>query len=303
MISNKEFKEKFIEALMNRDDSYTIQKSSTQYLTRCPFCGDSNDYKKAHLYIKVDTEDESPIVYNCFRCPAGGVVNKDVLNELGIFTEELQDGIKSFNKNTDKYDKKRINGGIQLINFNYKLPTPKLGYKTDYLSRRLGRQFSIEELENMRVITSLREFCLLNNIRELTCPENYAYIFERDYIGFLSYGNSHILFRDVTGKYELPWIKYPITHKSKENRIFYSIPNDIDIFTEDTITVNLTEGVFDILSVYSNLGYNKPNTINIAVTGKYYEPILYYLIDLGIIGGNVIINIFSDNDKDFNPKK
>ena len=302
MLTNKEYKERFIEALMNREDSITLQKSSSQYVTRCPFCGDSHDFHKAHLYIKINLEDNSPIVYNCFRCPASGAVNNSVLNVLGIFEEELQNQNKKFNKNSDKYDRKRINGGITISNFDFKLPEPKYGPKTDYLSRRLGKEFTIEELKDLKVITSLKEFCKLNNINELTCPERYAFAFEKDFIGFLTYGNSHILFRDITDKYDKAWIKYPITEKSKENKIFYSIPNDIDIFTNDTITINLSEGIFDIISVYANLGYNLENTINIAVTGKYYESVIYYLIDMGIIGGNVIINIFSDNDKDFNKK-
>ena len=302
MLTNREYKEKFIEALMSRDSSYTKQKSSVQYVTRCPFCGDSHNVNTGHFYLKIDLEDNSPIVYNCFRCPASGSVNNDVLNQLGIFDSDLQNQNKSFNKNTDKFDRKRINGGVTITNFDFKLPHPKLGPKTDYICNRLGRNFTIEELTDMKVVTSLRDFLKYNNINTLSCPDKYAYIFEKDFIGFLTYGNSHILFRDITGKYDKPWIKYPITEKSKENKIFYSIPSDIDIFTDEIITINLTEGVFDILSIYGNLGYNKPNTINIAVTGKYYESIIYYLMDIGLIGYNVIINIFSDNDKDFNKK-
>ena len=59
----------------------------------------------------------------------------------------------------------------------------------------------------------------------------------------------------------------------------------------------------DILSAYKNLGYNKPNTMNIAVGGQLYPTVLQVLIGMGIVGSNIHINIFSDNDEEFNNKE
>jgi hypothetical protein len=125
---------------------------------------------------------------------------------------------------------------------------------------------------------------------------------EDHYIGFLSFGSSYILFRDVTDRENIRWFKYPITKESKESRCFYSMSSNVDILSTDPININLTEGVFDILSAYYNLSYNTSNDINIAVCGKGYSSILEYLVSIGIVGGNITVNIFSDNDAVFNKK-
>ena len=56
----------------------------------------------------------------------------------------------------------------------------------------------------------------------------------------------------------------------------------------------------DITSAYINLGYNNENTLNIAVCGKQYIATLDWLISMGLIGDNIIINVFADNDKMYN---
>ena len=42
--------------------------------------------------------------------------------------------------------------------------------------------------------------------------------------------------------------------------------------------------------------------LNILVCGKRYVGVLETLIDMGIVGDNIIINIFSDNDEMYNEK-
>ena len=37
--------------------------------------------------------------------------------------------------------------------------------------------------------------------------------------------------------------------------------------------------------------------MNIAVTGQNYNSLILHLIAIGLVGGNVTLNIFSDNDK------
>jgi hypothetical protein len=146
----------------------------------------------------------------------------------------------------------------------------------------------------------LRDFCILNKIKKLTCSDQIAFKLEEKYVGFLSYGNSHILFRDITDTEEYRWIKYPISTESSANRIFYSMQSEIDIFTEEEITINLAEGVLDILSANYNLGYSEPNTLNICVSGRYYDSLILFLVNMGFVGSNITINIFADNDYNYN---
>ena len=133
--------------------------------------------------------------------------------------------------------------------------------------------------------------------------DNYiCHNIENNYIGFLSFGGAYILFRDVTNKQQYKWIKYPVTKESSGCKLFYSIENSIDIFTKENININLSEGVLDILSAYKNLNYNTNNDLNIAVCGKQYLSVLNTLNNIGFIGSNMNLNIFSDNDEIFNNK-
>ena len=72
--------------------------------------------------------------------------------------------------------------------------------------------------------------------------------------------------------------------------------------SKETLEINLAEGVMDTLSACYNLNHNISNAMNIAVCGKHYNNIIYKLIGLGLIGKNININIFSDNDEVFNKK-
>lgn len=300
-MSNLGFKKKFIESLYQRDGPEPHIRGNS-YVVRCPYCGDSPDIRKAHFYITIHMDDETPILYNCFRCPVGGVVNKEVMARLGLMDEYLTSGITILNKSVVAYDKKEINQETKILVFDYELPEIKDGKKLDYIRNRLGVPFTMEDFYEMKVITSLRDFYKKNDIKKLTCSDKMAYFYEENFVGFLSHGNGYILLRDITGKADIPWIKYPVIEKAREGKVFYSLASQIDIFTEDTITVNLAEGVFDILGVYHHLHKKEKNTINIAVTGKYYETAMYYLIGLGIAGSNVRINIYADNDASFNKK-
>jgi hypothetical protein len=222
---------------------------------------------------------------------------------LDIDDVDLKSGLSTLCKTSSRLDKKGIVNEVKMTSFDYELPEIKRGPKTKYIEERLGlKGLPDEEFKKMKVITSLRDFCILNNIKELTCSNQAAFKLEEKYVGFLTYGNSHILFRDITDTEDLRWVKYPITAESSVNRIFYSMESEIDIFTEDEITINLAEGVLDILSANYNLGYNGINTLNICVSGKYYDSLILFLVSLGFVGSNITINIYADNDAMFNKK-
>lgn len=300
-MSNIRFKEEFISSLYQRDGPRPIVRGDS-YVVRCPYCGDSPDIKKAHFYITVHMDDQSPILYNCFRCPAGGVLTAEVMQKLELQGESLYKGVRKLNKNAVHYDKKSIGAKGQVLLFGHTLPDIQDGPKLEYIRKRLGIDFTIDDFKRMKVVTSLKAFLIQNKIKKLTCPDRVAHFYERCFVGFLSHGGGYLLLRDVTGQSHIPWIKYPITSKSKEGVTFYSLESSIDIFTKENIVVNLAEGVFDILGVSYHFQKSEPNTINIAVTGKQYESAIYYLIHTGILGSNVTINIFSDNDRQFNQK-
>lgn len=294
-MTNQEFKLLVLHTLKNRK-VFTEAVSNFEIRTRCPFCGDSQkNLMTGHFYLRINPNDNYPILYNCFKCPAQGVLKYNDLELLGIVGDSFKSGITTLNKTSDKVSSQE--SFISDIRFEYELPTKYSYRKIDYIENRLGLHFTDEQLQKMKVITSLKDFLILNQIPTITCKPNMANYLEANYIGFLSYNNSHILFRDTTESSDIRWYKYPITIASVGQRIFYTMESSVDLYTPDDITINLAEGVLDIVSICHNLGYdNKDNVLNIAVCGKYYNSILKYLYGMGFVGSNITVNIFADND-------
>jgi hypothetical protein len=301
-MTNREIKLAFIDSLYGRGE-YIRQVNDVQYRTRCPFCGDSrSNLNTGHLYIKINPDDNYPMVYHCFKCEESGVVDDNLLLALNIGDINLKSNITTLNKTSDRIKGQKFLTDDEIINFNYKLPEVKDYNKIKYIEDRLGCNLSIEDIEKFKIITSLKDFLIYNNIKEITTENYICHNIEKNYVGFLSFGGAYILFRDITNTQQYKWIKYPVTNDSRGCKLFYSISNSIDIFTKDTININLSEGVLDILSAYKNLNYNKSNDLDIAVCGKQYLYVLNTLNSMGFIGSNIQLNIFSDNDEVFNNK-
>ena len=294
-------KTKLIKKLIESD--YFIREvDDVEYLLNCPYCNDSKKF-----YVKINPNDNYKIVCHCFKCdsPEHGVFTEDTLTLLDIDDKELVEGIKYINNNSDKADTKNYmssyeKGKSNVINFDYIIPDVDISDKTRYIENRLGRMFTKEDFKNMKVITSISKFLDVNDIKYRCYNDNIMYLLEKDYVGFLSMGNTHILFRSIRDNTKLRWVKYPITKKSKDNKIFYAVSSSIDIFSSDNITINISEGVMDILSVYYNIDRNHDNSLYFVVSGHYYEQLLLYLLDLGLVGSNIIINIYADNDEMYN---
>lgn len=297
----REIKIKLIRAL-KESDYFIREVDRVEYLFKCPYCNDSKKF-----YIKINPDDNYNIVCHCFKCPEPerGIFTEETLKLFDIDDNELIEGINYINKNSDKVDSKNFSntyekGKPRTISFDYILPEIKISDKTKYIENRIGRKFNSEDFTNMKVITSIDEFLSINDIEYKFYSDKLMKIIERDFVGFLSMGNSHILFRNIRNNSDIRWIKYPISKKSKDNKIFYAISSSVDIFTTDTIKINISEGIMDILSVYYNIDNNHDNSLYFVVTGHYYEQLLLYLLDLGLVGSNIIVNIYADNDEMYN---
>lgn len=137
---------------------------------------------------------------------------------------------------------------------------------------------------------------MANDLHSLTCEKELARFVERNYVGFLSNNGAYILFRDITDSSKIRWYKYPITEESKGNKVFYSIRSNLNLYETDDIIINIAEGIMDTISVYKNYFYDKPNTLNVSICGKYYYNMVKYLLGVGFVGSNIKMNIFADND-------
>ena len=304
ILSIQETKEGIIDFLYSRNEYVRLVHGDDnfggEFQTRCPYCGDSQkDLRTGHFYMKILIQNKSVIPVHCFKCNYSGVLTPEALDLMGCDDSELRNGLIYLNK-TGKYEKGMEYKDDQYKYFDRILPDEyRYPDKLKYIDNRMGISFGKEDYKSMKVVTSLYDFLIANNITKSSFSKQQRMVLERDYVGFLSSGNSHILFRDITDRYDLSWIKYPIDEESSKNKVWYGLTCELDPFIKDDITINIAEGVMDIIGVGYHLGMKKENTMNIAITGQNYNSMILHLISIGLVGGNVTLNIFSDNDKMF----
>lgn len=276
--------------------------SLSQYAMRCCLCGDSRkDPSKTRLYFKINTNDESPILYMCFNCDSYGILTPDMLRSMDIYDPHINSRLVSFNKESTKAIRKKL-GCANDSKLNVKVPIPEHNQsninKLKYVSKRLGIDFTFDELVKLKCVFSLKEFVYLNNISKLTVANQRAITLNNDYVGFLTVNNEFINFRDITNKNKLRYDKYTIVPDLPDTTKMYIIPTKFDLLTTNEVNVNICEGVFDALGIYYHINNEKSvDNLYIAVCGSGYMNVIKYIVKLGLIGDNVTINIFSDSDR------
>ena len=276
-----------------------VPASSGWYKTRCPLCGDSHkDPNKKRFYIQFNFDNDEPIGYNCFNCNASGYVTATIMRAFNKSDLHINAGLINLNKEVIKKEKKFI----KLLNkLDYKIPlysnNDEGAYKKKrYVENRLGVSLSYEDIQALKGILNISRFLLDNNIEEITCDTNVAVAIERQYTGFLTSMNDCIVFRNIKDDRTYKHIKYNLQPKIPSYK-FYTIPNRIDIITDETITINMAEGIYDILGVFFNVrNQEATNNIYASVASSNYTSVLEYYIRKGIVG-DVIVNIYSDGDK------
>lgn len=292
------------EDILNRlKENKTFRRASLdEYCMRCMICGDSKkDPNKRRLYVKINTNDESPIVYHCHNCGSSGYLTSDVLREFNIYDLSLNSRLTAFNKEASG----KVRKNYSILDKKLRVKVPKVRYssraedKKRYIETRLGVDLTFEELVNMKCIFSLRDFVETNKIEELTIGMTRANMINDDYVGFLSINNEYINFRDITDSHKLRYDKYTIIRDLPDTVKMCAIPTSVQMLTTEPIIINIAEGVFDILGLYYNVMNKKTdNMIYVAVCGSGYMNVIKYFIKMGFIGNNITINIFSDSDKD-----
>lgn len=298
-MSNRDFKLQLREALFRMPVVHYSSTNPTQIVVRCPLCGDSiKDYNHAHFSIKIDIDDDDmPILFQCFRCKSGGILNSDILHQLDIYDLNMAGSLKRYNARTVKIQKKKI--GYDFEKLNYKVPevkpTTNNMRKIKYINNRLGIKLNQSDIERYKIVCSFKDFLEYNKIEEITCHKNVAVNIEKDYVGFLSMKNNYIIFRDITNTNKYRVIKYRIHDTIFTESTYYTIPSTIDIFSPKEINIYVAEGTFDILGVYNHVVEDRENSIFLATTSGNYVTPLMDILKIGIVG-NVNIHIFADSD-------
>lgn len=265
---------------------------------RCPFCGDSRkDPTHYHLNIRINPDDDYPLVFRCLRCNTSGLLNSELLAMIGASSSEYGVELKRYNRLSCKKNGIVINKkGIDL-----KIPkveiTDKVRQKHKYIENRLGLELSIEELSNKKIVYDFIGLMKYNKINKLTTTKDKIISLQNDHVGFLSAKNEFINFRNILDDKNRYYI-YKIRQSIDTTGKFYIMPNKVNPFSEKSITINIAEGVFDILGIYYHLfDKQEDNIIYSAINGAGYMNVLKYIISCGILC-NVNINIFSDADRE-----
>lgn len=277
--------------------------NNKEVVCRCPYCGDSKDPTHAHLYISVPMGPEDLSMYHCKKCPAHGVVTADLLMQLGCYNGNTLTSIASHNNNAMKSTKYRFIKDTDIYNLIY--PNIRLNNNVDivkckYINSRIGSTLSPEEMRDLKIITSLKDVISVNNLR-LTRDRDVVNKLSSNFIGFGSYDNSFVTMRmlysdGLYGSINKRYIVYELVNKMNDSKSFYVIPGYLNKYSLDPVNIHISEGAFDILSVYYNL--NKSNSVNniyIANGGKsYYQALKFILEEFVLFNFNV--HIYLDKD-------
>lgn len=279
---------------------YAHRVGPNQIALRCAFCGDSKkDPRKTRFYVQPNINSDIPMLYNCFNCGVSGIVTPQVLKTFEINDLSLSSSLLSLNKSINRKSSKSLKTKDDILSIKVPIPlnTDRNKEKKMYIERRLGRNFTTDELVKLKTIFSLEQLLTLNRIDDVTCKPEMANILNDDYVGFLTVDNGHIIYRDITNKNKFRYNKYSIVPTLDTSRKFYTLPNQLDIVSSDPIYIHIAEGIFDILGVYYHIkNKERKNHIYIASCDSSFLLPLKYFIGKGFIGDNINIELYSDND-------
>lgn len=255
--------------------------SNIRWKIRCPFCGDSQkDLRDAHLYLKCDYDNPNePILYNCFlsNCQVHGKVTKQFMDKLGIKSKVANELVSQ--RYSKLYAFKEAN--IDIITGTPIIGSPQM----NYIESRLGPGLTLEDYDRFKIIWDMNSvYQYISDNKTLnTIPSN------TDSISMLSDDKSTLLSRGFLEGDN--WRKVKIV--SSDTRLFYTIKTVFNLFTSEIITVNIAEGIFDVLSIYKNFN-DGPYSAFIATLGPDYIAAVDYAINKGLVGTNVVLKIYID---------
>lgn len=275
----------------------------THWTVRCPYCGDSNDPTHGHLSIQIDrNNDDVPMVWRCFKCPAKGIINQQFLIDIGTdIDQESANELKKIGKRGAQFNK-FANDYIA----NYKIPVYKSNHlieeKLRYISERIGQDITIHDAEKLKLILDLKQFMLVNEVWIGTYKDWQIDILNECYVGFLSANNNVITQRCIVPKEKQKrdmkrYLKSIINPNNKNPNTFYFMPASIDLMGTDTLHVHIAEGIFDILGIYFNTSHIEDgNHVFMASCGFGPMTEIQYLVYNGL-GYDIKMHLYADNDK------
>ena len=279
--------------------------SHTQWTVRCPYCGDSEDPTHGHLSIKIMIEDDnSPMVYRCFKCDSSGIVTNETLADLGIrLNDEMLDSIRKGNRRAARHNK-FTNDRIEPYQVLQPMDSGLVREKLNYIGERLGCRLELADCPRYKIIPDFYQFISANKLTEhMDIDPRLMNTLQNHFVGFLSQSNNVITFRcirDISNPQYRGLKRYfkLVLNKANMNPAsFYLMPTTVDPFGAETLSIHISEGIFDILGVY--MMKNRPldyRSIFAASCGFGPLSIMEYLVRNGLAQKGAL-HIYCDNDK------
>lgn len=288
--------------LLNHLPNAHVVSGGREINCRCMYCDDQH----THMYIKIPQNPNEPSLYNCFRCPARGVVTPNTLNEWNCYNDEMAVSLINHNKNI-KYVPTSGERDVRNINWSYISNIDSIMPKLLYINQRVGINFSMNDLIQQKVVFNLKDLLVSNNITEYTRSPEDIEILNQYFVGFLSLDNSFINFRRIVPEGVVPqkldkrYINYNIFSKYDNTERFFTEPTMIDCNSPERIKLHVAEGPIDCLSIYNNLR-DREKGIYTAIAGNNYQGIVrHFVLSLGL--HNLEVHIYPDNDKSGDDRK
>lgn len=269
-METNEYKQKLLETGIFkrvRDGQYKAQY--------CPFCGD----RKWHMYVMIKLTDDTPVLYNCFKCNSSGRLNKKFLEYYNL--ENIRIPRTTFQRKIET--SKATDGSNSAITVT---ENDNIVNVCKYIESKVGHYPTLEELRYFQYVGNPKQYA----IEYLGCsPNNNGYVFKDRHWFRMTNGN-------ISGRWKnddegvMSWYKY--NSKLVTGRGLYTLKIPFDLCLP--VNVYIAEGVMDVIGLYYN--YIRDNCIYIASMGKDYEAGIRHLVSLGIFGDSVNIKIFKDSD-------
>lgn len=293
-------KEKYVKFLLSHLPNARLVSGGKEVNCKCMYCDD----KHAHMYIKIPQNDNEPSMYNCFRCPAKGIVTPTVLSDWSIYEDDIAISLIDHNKNI-KFISNTTARDVRCLNYfainNVELAKAKL----NYIYNRIGVNLSLKDAIDLKICLNLSDIFLQNGIDRYTRSYNDVTALDQCFVGFISLDNSFINFRRIVDEGIVPkgidkrYINYCIFDDKIDNtERFYTIPTAINMNSISRVPIHIAEGPFDLLSIYFNVK-EKESGLYTSIAGNNYIGLVRRLVlTLGFHYSE--IHIYPDNDKSGN---
>lgn len=252
---------------------------------RCFYCPDGKSHDSRHFYIYIPQNDDEPSWYYCHKCHNSGIVTNRTLLEWGIYNNDIGEDLIYHNRKCSKLTKNNRYYNQTKLNINNIIIDSDLSrIKLDYMNNRLGQNFTLEDLSNLKVCLNIYDLLNGNHIETLTRNPKIVEQLNYNFLGFLSIDNMFVNMRRlcdeglVMESIDKRYINYKIIDKFDTSNRFYTIPTTVNLNNPNRLKIHIAEGPFDILSVYTNLRNREPG-IYTCIAGSNYLGISFYMIN------------------------